>query len=69
MIFMKKTVDILDHFNSGPDFVNNSNDSATGLTVNWFSSLPRPGKKNKKKLQKPTKSAWDLTVLSLVSFI
>ncbi|KOX78308.1 hypothetical protein WN51_07714 [Melipona quadrifasciata] len=41
--------------------------SAVAIAAGWFSSLRRPGKRNKKGYQKQAKSAWDLSTLSMVS--
>lgn len=72
MIFTGRSVDALDEVRgTGTGGVRPAADggrrdaSTIAIAAGWFSSLRRPGKKNKKNLnQKQTKSAWDLSLLS-----
>lgn len=68
MIFTGRSVDALDEVrgsNVQPD--SRRDVSAVAIAAGWFSSLRRPGKRNKKGYQKQAKSAWDLSTLSMVS--
>lgn len=72
MIFTGRSVDALDEMRGTdaggirPAVDGGRRDaSAVAIAAGWFSSLRRPGKRNKKSLnQKQAKSAWDLSVLS-----
>lgn len=68
MIFTGRSVDALDEVRGNNVQTENRRDvSAVAIAAGWFSSLRRPGKRNKKGYQKQAKSAWDLSTLSMVS--
>ena len=68
MIFTGRSVDALDEVRGSNVQTDNRRDvSAVAIAAGWFSSLRRPGKRNKKGYQKQAKSAWDLSTLSMVS--
>ena len=68
MIFTGRSVDALDEVRGNNIQTENRRDvSAVAIAAGWFSSLRRPGKRNKKGYQKQAKSAWDLSTLSMVS--
>ncbi|XP_053970916.1 cytohesin-1 isoform X1 [Hylaeus anthracinus] len=65
MIFTGRSVDALDEVRGGNVRTDNRRDvSAVAIAAGWFSSLRRPGKRNKKGYQKQAKSAWDLSTCS-----
>ncbi|KAI4490109.1 hypothetical protein M0804_004291 [Polistes exclamans] len=67
MIFTGRSVDALDEVRGSSVVVQNDERrdvKAVAIAAGWFSSLRRPGKRNKKSCQKQAKSAWDLTTLS-----
>ncbi|XP_043512872.1 cytohesin-1 isoform X6 [Frieseomelitta varia] len=66
MIFTGRSVDALDEVRGSNVQADNRRDvSAVAIAAGWFSSLRRPGKRNKKGYQKQAKSAWDLSTLSM----
>lgn len=72
MIFTGRSVDALDEVRDAGGAADVHPDgrrdvSAVAIAAGWFSSLRRPGKRNKKGYQKQAKSAWDLSALSTVS--
>lgn len=71
MIFTGRSVDALDEVRDAggvsdvqPDGGRRDTVSAVAIAAGWFSSLRRPGRKNKKNYQKQAKSAWDISGLS-----
>lgn len=69
MIFTGRSVDALDEVRGSNVQTDNRRDvSAVAIAAGWFSSLRRPGKRNKKGYQKQAKSTWDLSTLSMVSW-
>nr|KAF7432085.1 hypothetical protein H0235_005009 [Vespula pensylvanica] len=68
MIFTGRSVDALDEVRGSSGVVVQSDErrdvKAVAIAAGWFSSLRRPGKRNKRSCQKQAKSAWDLTTLS-----
>lgn len=65
MIFTGRSVDALDEVRGGNVQTEHRRDvSAVAIAAGWFSSLRKPGKRNKKGYQKQAKSAWDLSTLS-----
>lgn len=67
MIFTGRSVDALDEVRDVQAENERRDVSAIAIAAGWFSSLRRPGRKNKKGYQKQAKSAWDLSTLSMVS--
>ncbi|KAF7405218.1 hypothetical protein HZH66_004124 [Vespula vulgaris] len=70
MIFTGRSVDALDEVRGSSGVVVQSDErrdvKAVAIAAGWFSSLRRPGKRNKRSCQKQAKSAWDLTTLSTI---
>lgn len=70
MIFTGRSVDALDEVRGAGGAGDVQPDggrrdvSAVAIAAGWFSSLRRPGRKNKKNYQKQAKSAWDISGLS-----
>lgn len=73
MIYTGRSVDALDDVRGAGDAADihaegRRDMKAVAIATGWFSSLRRPGKKNRKNHQKQqAKSAWDLSDLSTVS--
>lgn len=67
MIFTGRSVDALDEVVAAVQpVIGERRESAVSIATSWFSSLRRPGKKQKKPFQgqKQAKSAWDLSTLN-----
>ncbi|KAL2716473.1 cytohesin-1 isoform X3 [Vespula squamosa] len=73
MIFTGRSVDALDEVRGSSGVVVQSDErrdvKAVAIAAGWFSSLRRPGKRNKRSCQKQAKSAWDLTTLSTLEIV